>query len=483
MSPIRSIAPARALAPFAAALVMGALVLFAPQLFKDGDSWWHLATGEWILQHGRVPHADVFSYTRPGAPWVAHEWLSEVLMALAWRAAGWSGVAVLFALAVAAAAWLLVRRLSLAIGGVTLLVVSVLAFACMGGSLLARPQLLVLPVLVLWTCELLAAREQDRAPRLVAALLMTLWANLHGSYVFGVLLAGAFGLEALVAHRLRPWPVLLRWGGFGLASLAAALVTPHGLAGLAYPFQVMTMSALPTIVEWRAADFSSPTAFEIALLVTLFVCLGRGVRIPAVRLLLLLGLLHMSLQHVRHQLVLAIVAPLILAEPLAEALGQPAAEPKRPRQSPALLALAGIAAAVLLAVRIALPVVRTDGINTPVTALAQVSPALRSQPVFNGYGFGGYLIFNGVKPFIDGRADMYGDAFTVAYDRAGSSAAGPLQRLLQRYQVAWTILPPADPAVGLLDADAGWRRLHADRYAVVHVRATAPVKTPPTLSR
>ena len=100
-----------ALAPSLAALVLAAVVLFAPAVLNDPDTYWHLAAGQWILDHGRVPHVDVFSYSRPGIPWVAHEWLSEVLMALAWRAGGWGGMLVLFAVAMGAAAWLLVPYL------------------------------------------------------------------------------------------------------------------------------------------------------------------------------------------------------------------------------------------------------------------------------------------------------------------------------------------------------------------------------------
>ena len=98
---------------------------------------------------------------------------------------------------------------------------------------------------------------------------------------------------------------------------------------------------------------------------------------------------------------------------------------------------------------------------------------LRNQPVFNDYGFGGYLISQGVRPFIDGRTDMYGDAFTNAYFRAEQPDVGTLDALLTRWKVAWSILPPNDPVVAVMDRRPGWRRLYADRYAVVHVREDA----------
>ena len=129
-----------------------------------------------------------------------------------------------------------------------------------------------------------------------------------------------------------------------------------------------------------------------------------------------------------------------------------------------------LAAVLLIGARLAIPIIRTDGLNSPVTALSRVPADLARQPVLNGYGFGGYLIFKGVKPFIDGRSDMYGDAFSTAYFRATRPDKAALDKLTADYRIAWTILEPDDPTVAVLDADPRWRRLHADAHAVVHRR-------------
>jgi hypothetical protein len=451
-----------------AVVLLAAVVLFAPAVLNDGDTYWHLATGAWIWAHRQVPKVDIFSFSRPGIPWVAHEWLSEALMSAAFRLAGWSGVLILMAAGLGLAGWLMVRRIAASLSGITLLLVCVLAISCMAPSLLARPHLLALPVLVAWTIELLDARRGDRAPRLIFAGLMLLWANLHGSYVFGFLLAGAFGLEALIAAGRKPWPVIRGWGLFGAASLVACLISPHGIAGLIYPFQIMTLNFLPNIVEWAPENFARPSGFQLTLFVTLFVGLSRGMRVPPVRLILLLLLVYMALEHKRHQLVLACVAPLLLAEPLAAALGQTPTERSPIRRG----ALAGCAAllVVMAVVRLAVPVVRHDDLNTPATALAHVPAELARQPVLNDYGFGGYLIFKGVKPFIDGRSDMYGEAFSNAYFKATAPDSARLSNLLGQYNIAWTILRPTDPTVAVMDHMPGWRRLYADHYGVVHVR-------------
>jgi hypothetical protein len=459
----------------AAALVLFAILLFDPRVLGDGDTYWHLAAGEWMLAHGQVLHRDVFSYTHAGQPWETHEWLSEILMAAVFRAGGWSGLLVLYATAAAATVGLIAGRVKRSLGGLTLVAVLVLAMACSAGTLLVRPHLLVLPIMIVWLRELLAARDAGRAPRWFMPALLVLWANLHGSYVFGLLLMGPFALEALVeAPPGARLSVLRRWAPVCLASAAGMLLTPHGMDGVTYPFKIMSMGTLNAISEWQPADFSKPSAFEFTLLLTLFVSLWRGVRVPPVRLVLLLFLLYMALQHGRHMMVLAVTAPLILAEPLAAALGrqpQPRAGGRR------TWAAFGALAVVLAVGRMAVPVARVDGEATPLTALAQVPPALAGRPMINSYDFGGYLIFKGVKPFIDGRSDMYGDAQFRRFLQIRGGDRPSLDAAVRRYGVAWTLLQPDEPLVAVLDATPGWRRLYADRYAVVHQRI-APAAAP-----
>lgn len=460
--------------PLFAALAVYTLTLFQPQVFSDGDTWWHVGAGDWILAHGRIPKTDPFSHTMPGAPWHAHEWLSEVLMALAHRVGGWVGVAALTGAAAALAAGLMVRRVARSLGGVSLVLVALLALACLGPSLLARPHMLTLPILVIWTSELLAARDAGRAPRLPFALLMTLWANMHGGYVLGLALIGPFALEALVTARPEQrLKVVWTWGLFGVLALAAATITPHGPPGLLFPFQLMTMTSLPYIEEWRASDFSSLSLFELALLATIFVGLSRGVRVPWLRLLLLVLLLHMALQHARHQFVLVMVAPMILAPAFAVALdNRPGSEPGR-RLLTGWLALAFGAFLGLTVMRFAFPPPEGGDRANPSAALAHVPPTLAARPVFNEYSFGGYLVYAGLKPYIDGRADMYGDAFMHRYARLAAGDPKAVEADFARYGVAWTLLPPDHPVNALLAKRPDWVRIYDDGIAVVYAREDA----------
>jgi hypothetical protein len=463
--------------PALAALAIFALTSFSPEVLNDGDTWSHLATGDWILAHGAIPSVDPFSFTMAGAPWNAHEWLAETLLALAFRAAGWSGAVLLTAAAAAAAVLILTRRLARDLEGPALLATTLLGVSLLTPSLLARPHVLALPILAAWANGLLAAREADRAPSFLLLPLMVLWTNLHGGFAFGLALIAPFAIEAaLAAPPLRRVSVIQGWSLFALLAVGAALLNPRGVEGLLFPFRLLGMAGLGNIGEWQPASFAHLEPLEVGLLALLALALIKPVRVPLVRLALLIGLLHLSLQHGRHQMLLGVLAPMLLAAPIARAIGQEASPTRKTNPyRPAILAAAALAIA-LAAVRIAWPVVRVDGPTAPIAALTAVPAALREQPVLNSYAFGGYLIWAHVRPFIDGRADMFGDEFLALYGRLTAPDPGVLDDVLARDAIAWTIFPPGSSVVAMMDREPGWRRLHADAFAVVHVRNEAPAR-------
>jgi hypothetical protein len=331
--------------------------------------------------------------------------------------------------------------------------------------------MLVLPLIVLWTIQMMDAREKDRAPPLALAALMVLWANLHASYALAFVIAAAFGLEALwEAPKERRFKVLRDWALFGLLSVAAVTLTPFGVSGLLFPFQLMNLSILYTIDEWLPVDFGKFGLFQFSLFLALFVLLTRGARIKPMRMLLLLALLYMALQHVRQLAVLGVVAPLLLADPLARALDQKPRGPASDWRAPTFAFVA--LAVVVVALRSFDPVVRTDNAVSPMTAVRHVPAALAQQPVLNDYGVGGYLIFAGVRPYIDGRADMYGDKFVADYMQLlRKPQSEDVRRILEANRIAWTIFKPGDLMTGAMDRQPGWRRLYADKWAVIHIRS------------
>jgi hypothetical protein len=446
---------------------LAAALSFAAPILNDGDTFWHLGAGRWMIQHLAVPATDPFSFTFVGHPWVAHEWLSEVAMAAVYQAGGWGALMLLFGLAMGLTALLMGAWLLRWLGMLPALLALVVGLACVAPGMLARPHLLVLPLLAFWTVELLKAREAKTAPPIWLALFMVLWANLHSSFVVGYGLAAALGLEALLDSKHWTRRGFIGWFGFLLLSLLATLATPHGIDGLTFPLKVLNMKTLPVITEWQSPDFLKPSPLELALLAGLFAAFWRGARLSAVRAAILLGLVHMSLQHVRQEILLGVVGPLLLAEPFGRALGRPDAAWTPWRMPLAQSALGGGLLAALIVGRLAAPQVRIDGPTAPITALAHVPAELKRQPVLNYYDFGGYLIFEGVRPYIDGRADMYGDTFVADDDLIQRANPAAMDRAISHYGIRWAIAPPNLFLTQALQRAPGWKPIYADKTAVV----------------
>jgi hypothetical protein len=459
----------------AIAIFLFTLAVFSPQVLGDGDTWSHVATGEWIIAHGAAPRVDPFSHSMAGAPWTAHEWLSEVLLALAFRVGGWSGIALLTGAAVALAALIVGLSAARELRGAPLMAIVAISLSLVTANLLARPHVLALPLAAAWGAGLVAGRDRGRAPPLWLAALMTAWANMHGGFIFGLILIGPFALEAVTEARAQARFLAARaWATFALAALAAALINPYGVDALFLPFRLMSVENLSRISEWRPQDFSHFGTMELALLTLMGLALTRPFAMPPIRAALLLALVAMALQHSRHQMLLGILAPMLLARPIAAAIRYERPGDGWRRVAPVAFPATLAAAVAIGGVRFLTPIVPIDGAAAPISALSAVPPELRGKPVLNDYAFGGYLIFEHVRPFIDARVELYGDPMMSLYDKLRSGDREAVESALKRYDIAWTVFAPDERIVSVLDQEPGWRRLYADATAVVHVRGDAP---------
>jgi hypothetical protein len=179
------------------------------------------------------------------------------------------------------------------------------------------------------------------------------------------------------------------------------------------------------------------------------------------------GLVAMALSHTRNAELLAVLVPLLLAGPVGRLMRPSGSSSTPPARSIAVLALFIVAATAAASLR---GYAHENAAIAPASALAAARQAGLTGPVFNDYDFGGYLIFEGIAPFVDGRIDLYGDDFMRAYTAALAAEGAALPSLLDRYRIAWTLLKPDEPALASLDRDPGWERVYADPGAVVHRR-------------
>lgn len=443
----------------------------ASTTFNDGDVSWHIATGQWIIAHGQVPRTDPFSFTMSGQPWIAYEWLAEVIYAAGFNLADHAGVAAIVVAALMILHWIVFALLRGRVGPAAMLLAFMAMDIVLAPFILARPHVLVWPILAGWTAGLLRARDQSRAPPWALALLMLLWANMHGSYVIGFVIAGACALDALIAAR---WDrsALMKWAAFGLLSLLAALVNANGLAGILHPLTVAGMESLPLIQEWQpSTPRGTPWFFAILLAVVVALAVKRP-RLRPGELALLVVMLGMALFQVRHQSWLAIVAALLLTPALARARSADAAALfASAKQRRAGLAIAAVVAVLLVVGRLMVPLVPDENGANPRGLIASIPGPLRGEPVLNGYTMGGPLILAGIRPYVDGRADMYGDDFIADYSAITDGDLARFNQAVRKYGIRWTILPAGNAAlVKALDSSREWRRVYADRVGVIHAR-------------
>jgi len=449
------------------------LLINGSLLLNDCDTYWQIVTGRWILDHGAMPRADTYSFTKPDEYWISSSWFAQVLYALAYESAGWAGPICLAASAVATTFALLTSILARRIRTGYAVLIAFAALVVSVTHFYARPHVLALPFMVAWASGLASASERREPPSLWLLPLLATWANLHGGFVFGLVLVGGFGLDAVWnAGRERRRQLALRWLAFGAAACAACCMTPYGWETLAASYRILGLGELLHLIfEWMPTDFGTLSRFELCIMALLAGALLFGVKLTPPRIALVLGLLHMALSHVRNHEIFVLVLPLVLLTPVVDQLKprvpQPAGRSAVSWASVGILITVFVVGAVTSSVRANyLPAVG----HSPAAAVDMIK-ARNLKRVLNQDAFGGYLIWRGIPVFIDGRAELYGEDFALKYYRATFlKDVNLLFDILKSYEIDAVLLNPDTPASVLLAHVEGWQRIFADKYSVLYVR-------------
>jgi hypothetical protein len=452
-------------------------------VLQDPDTFWHIRTGEWILEKATVPTVDTFSHTAYGRPWIANDWLADVIFATAFKIGHWRGVVEITAVAIGAVAAATcfyltsILRFSVAIGLTT--ITALLS----SPHYVARPIIFAYAIMSIWVIILLERYdrgESDAHPSLVLIPLMVLWANISGSFTLGLVLFYIIAAYAcyrnLVRHRLAS---LRREVLLVLAVTAGALITPYGIHSAVITPNALSMKyALQSIREWRPPDFQE---FRIHLLyfIGIFsVFTAFGVRLRGPRLPMFMLLMYLGLSYLRGMVMFVLLLPLIVARSVAARAwylrAQNAPDPVLKFLHNHVVALPAACFAVALIATVAswnLTEARPPGSAAPEAAINYVKQAKISGNVFNSYNFGGYLIFSGIPTAIDGRAQPFGDAFLRRYDNAiNLNDITDAFRMLDEYNIDWAILRPTEPLSRELARSGTWEKVYFDDHAVVFVR-------------
>jgi hypothetical protein len=204
-----------------------------------------------------------------------------------------------------------------------------------------------------------------------------------------------------------------------------------------------------------------------------------GVRLRGPRLLTLLLVTVFALEHKRGLGLFALVAPLVLIRPLSNCLPwmrlhneflDPVVRFFSKHSGTIALACTAIAAITGIVMWTVGPPTQPPIGRAPENAIVAAKRAGIKGNVLNSHGFGGYLIFEGIPTFVDGRVELYGNQFLQHYfDAMKLINSDEAARILKRYDIDWALLQPSEPIVFMLKAD-GWTELYTDQSAVVFVK-------------
>lgn len=465
-------------------------------LLADGDTGYHIRTGEYIIHNRIIPTHDLFSYLAPPLAWTAHEWLSEVIMAVIYQASGLSGIVIFFSFLLAAThAWL--YRSLRSVGNDIVLVIGITALAVATSSThwLARPHLFSLALTLAWYQALNNYQFRDKNTLIYLPPMMLLWVNLHGGFVIGLLLLVIYTcgnlFQALTAapsikeqsfekgKHLALWTVLC---------IAITAINPHGYDILLYPFKVTSDRTLMNgVAEFLSPNFHQALPFKYMLLILITSLAWSRARLHPIEIALIVFFTYMALYSVRYVSLFAI----IVSRPLLRTLESVVARMPPPflhvyrHRSHNLATLEAtmnryLWPAVAVSVTIALAqggFIHFEFSRTrfPVAAVDFLKREAIPGNIFNLDEFGDYMIFAAwpqYKVFIDGRSDMYGASRIKDY-RKIAEGRPEWQQTLDKYDISWVFFDPRSPIVTILRSQNDWSLIYSDDVASILVRNDA----------
>jgi len=476
------------------AILFIALFAMTAREISDPDFWWHLRAGQYIVENATIPHTDPFSFTAQGKEWVTHEWLSEVFIYALFRAGGFALLTILFSGIITLAFALTYARSKGKpyLAGFALLL-GALATAPTWG---ARPQMLSLLLMSVFLF-LLDRYTTTRATRLLFALppLMLVWVNLHSGYALGLVVIGAYWISALLEGMAYLWrqkttdnptrelglpaftPRMTRNLFIaGIFSALAVLVNPNGARMFIYPFETLTSPAMQRYIqEWFSPDFHQTEWLPFALLLVSLIAttLIARARVPLAHTLLLFALGFLALRSARNIPLFVLVAIPVLSAQLAAWIPLRASNKTTPRPMRMVNAMILVVFALAALARVGSVLTNQQVVERakfPAAAVAWIQQNRPAPNLYNSYGWGGYLIWK-LYPdylvYIDGRADVHGDAFIENFLDIYRGAQGWQNELAAR-NARLVLIEPDAPLANALANDSQWTRVFSDSQSVIY---------------
>ncbi|MDX2149305.1 MAG: hypothetical protein SFV54_01115 [Bryobacteraceae bacterium] len=464
-------------------------------LLLDGDAGWHIRVGEYVLDNGKVPSADLFSFTRPGEVWYAWEWLSDVVYGGVHRVAGLKGVVLVAGVVIALFAVVLFRHVLWA--GANLFAAMPVVLLAVGASTLhhlARPHVFTLLFFAasLWLID----RDRRRADRWVWVLIpvSVVWTNLHGGFfalvaTLGLLTVGTAAEEWVGS---RTWTRPLRYALLSAGCLAASVVNPFGIQLHLHIASYLRSDWIRNMVqEFQSPNFRSENLLQAQAL--LFMGLMAAALLLSrrrfVEVLWILFWAHSALGSARHVPLFAIVAAPVIAFELTRLWNWTFAT-AAPRSLGRILAdlaadnTPGAGRVTVWALAPALLLVLPldsrwpkdfPEAAFPVDIVNRYQERLIAGRVFTSDQWADYLIYRSYprqRVFIDGRSDFFGPELGNEYLQA-SHAQWRWREILDKYRIDTVLGPPDWPLITLLKGHRDWQLITDSGKAVLLSRRRA----------
>jgi hypothetical protein len=464
-------------------------------LLGDGDTGYHIRAGEWILRNFSIPRFDIFSFHSPPIPWTAHEWLSEVIMALIHQYTGLTGIVVFFTFLLALTFYLLFLKIRDSGGNILIaLFVVLLATAASQIHWLARPHVFSLLLFFLWYRILEEYRDGTRDRLYLLPPLMLLWVNLHGGYLSGFLLLGIFiageapGFFSGETEIREPARRILKALAITTTvCLAVSCINPHGWHILLFPLKLVSNKLfMDSVLEFMSPNFHEPSALKYLILLLVALLAFSREKLRLTELLLLLVFLDMSLFSVRYIPLFAIIASPILvsyANILLEGRDGKgiALFAKKARNIAAVDASSGgihwpIAAGLVVVWLTVTGAIHYgfDPKTKPVAAVRFLEQAYLPGNMFCNDEFGDYVIYAAwprYKVFFDGRIDMYGTDMLKEYSKVTNFEDG-WEKVLEKYRINWILFTTDSRFSRFLRERKDWALIYQDKVASIFIRDT-----------
>ncbi len=463
---------------FAAAMAAGWRTLN-----NDGDLPRHLLMGRVIVESRSIPAQEMFSYVYAGRPYVAHEWLADVIYYLSYKALGLKGVVLLTALLLASAFFVLYSALSSEFEERILMLILILwGVANTFPFWVARPLLFSIFFLAVWLVLTDRISRGRKVNFWILPGLMILWGNIHAEFVAGflVLLAYMAGWlwDYLFNRENLDRQVIKNLAGTFAASLLASLINPFGWNTwktiISYLGNKYLMS---TILETRPPDFSSPSYLVELLLIiaSIFIFALKKGSVRSGQAFLLAGFTVLAMTSGRNMHLYGVVAPFVLVGPAIE-IASPAFLKKSAsamvKVEKQLKGLVWPTATVLISLVLLISGnlgkdYYIDPKLFPVDAVQWLENNPQSGPMFNDFLWGGYVVWRlwpEQKDFIDSQSDLTGEA-TKLYLTVINLKAG-WQAVLKQYDVKWVIMP-VNSALSTELVKDGWKVLYSDPTTII----------------